>query len=341
MASSVSDPSAAYPPSLAQARERIDAFLRAELHGRALPGISVGMEYQLGTGGKRLRPALALWLGEALGAAGSAVLPFAAAVELLHNVFLIHDDIEDGDTFRRGEPTLWAHIGIEEALNVSDFLLAEAYRLVGSTGQSAAVSVELFRNFSDTFRITVEGQALDLAYRASPDFTLQLYEDIIVRKTGRYLALGWVGAALIAQQPAQQAARFWEVGEALGPAFQIRDDVLDLSDGKGRGGDVACDLREGKPSILVALALQSDAVSAAAKQELVDTLRTPREETTDQQIAAAIALFEQCGAIATATTEAHRRAAQGIQVIEKIEYLPGEVVETFRAIARYLVDREV
>ncbi|MEM7166859.1 MAG: polyprenyl synthetase family protein [Planctomycetota bacterium] len=330
-----------YPDSLGHARSRIGDFLRESLHGRELPGISRGVEYQLETGGKRIRPTLSLWLGEALGGDEQRLLPFAAAVELLHNVFLIHDDIEDGDTYRRGAPTLWAHIGIEEALNVSDFLLAEAYRLVGSTESPAAVTVDLFREFSDTFRITVEGQALDLAYRANADFTQHLYEQIIVRKTGRYLALGWVGAARIAGRSAAEAAAFWDVGRALGPAFQIRDDVLDLSDGKGRGGEVACDLREGKPSILVALTLESAEVTATDKATLVEILQTGRDDTTSSQIDWAVALFESCGAIAEATAEAHRRAAAGVEIIESIDYLPSEAVETFRAIARYLVDREV
>lgn len=328
-----------FPAALVRYRSWVEVELHRRLGGLDLRGLSPGLEFQLASGGKRLRPALTLWWCEALGGSAAAALPFALAVELLHNAFLIHDDIEDGDRTRRGRPTLWAHCGLERAINVGDFLLAQACALVGEVPVTPASQQRLLRIFADTFRVTVEGQALEFELRASATFTLADYEGIIRKKTGRYLALGWVGGACIAGVDDGTADLLWEVGAELGPAFQIRDDLLDLTSGKGRD-EIGCDIREGKPSILVALALDSPRVTPAEREELLRVLACPREETTSEQVGWVIELFGRCGAREAAAREARARVARGLALCERLSQLTTESRAELRGVAEFLSERK-
>lgn len=338
-----SRPATELPSPLVRHVERVQLALLREFRGRAVPGISAGLEYQLKSGGKRIRPALAQWFAAELSRpdddAEGRTLPFALAVELLHNVFLIHDDIEDGDTFRRGQPTLWSAFGVATALNVADYMLAEAYRLVTAVPASEVLRQQLLEIFTSTYRTTVEGQALDLVSRGGAGLTLDHYEQICSRKTGRYLALGWVGAALVAGRSLDAASELWEVGEHLGPAFQICDDLLDLTAGKGRGGEIGCDVREGKPSFLVAFALESPGLNAVDRTRLLSVLGKPRSETTTEDVQWAIDLFESVGATRGAEEALRERMRRGIRRFEAISWIPSRAVDTFRMIADYLSNR--
>lgn len=331
----------ASPDFLRPFAAQVEEFLRKELFGRDLGRISVAVEYQLGGGGKRLRPALTLWLASAMGLRSDQVLPLAGAMELLHNVLLIHDDIQDGDHYRREQKTLWVEVGVAEAINAADFLLAEAFRLVASGDAPADVRLRLAEIFAECLRITVEGQALDLAWRATDGFGLEAYEEIIRKKTGRYLACGWVGVAILAGQESATEQGLWAVGDQLGPAFQIRDDRIDLTVGKGRGGELGCDVREGKPSILVAFALERGELSEADRSELLSILRRPREETDPEAVRWVTELYRSCGALAFADREAVRRARAGIESFEELSLVGPEERARFREVAEFLVEREV
>ena len=157
-----------WPPCLGEIPLQVDSYLRKRLNGRALTGISAGLEYQLASGGKRFRPALAVWLGDALGADREATICFGSAVELLHNFFLIQDDIQDGDHYRRGRLTLWREIGTPRALNVADYFLAEAYLWVQDAAPDESTESLLTKAFTETFQTTVVGQALDLERHLPP-----------------------------------------------------------------------------------------------------------------------------------------------------------------------------
>jgi len=304
-------------------------------------GLQEGLQAQL-AGGKALRPALAIWWGKQIDASPTLSEQWGLAVELLHNAFLIHDDIEDGDRWRRGLPTLWVSAGIPIALNVADFLVAEAYRIVATlVDTSPDTLVQLQRDFSETHRTTVLGQALDLHHRADPEFTISDYEQIIRKKTGRYLALAWIGPARFAAWSQDLVDALWQLGDELGPAFQIRDDVLDLSPGKGRGGEIGCDIREGKPSILVAHALQSEEISSEQKGRLLEVLGKPREETTPQEVDWVVRLFEVMGSVSFGNDEARRRRTKGSSIFSSLPGISSTSVSEFESIASYLIDRKV
>jgi geranylgeranyl pyrophosphate synthase len=291
--------------------------------------------YHLDTGGKRLRPILCLISCDALGGDIQSALDFAAATELLHNMLLIHDDIEDGDEFRRDRPTVWVRYGIPHAINAGDYLLGAAYAAVLRTPGPVTLKARLVDIFNDTYLRTVEGQALDIATRAAKTFSLDQYRRMVEMKTGYYLALGMVGGAVIAGADDDTIARLWKFGRCAGPAFQIRDDVLDLTAAKGRGGKVGSDIEEGKASILYAHALEHTAPPDAERLRRI--MLAPRHSTTPEDVGWVIDLYHRSGAMEFAGrySEDLIREAQ-----EQVRFLPLKKDERLTDLVQYLIERE-
>jgi geranylgeranyl pyrophosphate synthase len=271
---------------------------------------------------------------EALGGDPERALHFALAVEVLHNMFLLHDDVEDGDRVRRDRPTVWVKYGVPNAINVGDFLLARAYSIVMASRLPSETVLKLVRIFSDTCEETILGQALDIASRARKDFDVRAYLKMAELKTGHYLVLGMVGGAIIAGASQRLVDSIWSLGRTLGPAFQIRDDVIDLTAGKGRGGEIGCDIKEGKASIMYARALE--ACGASDRRRLLAVMARPREETTAKDVRWVIGLYRRTGAIEFAQDYAAGLVGQANRVIEK---MPGTGEKALKDLALFLVKR--
>ncbi|MFQ5986597.1 MAG: polyprenyl synthetase family protein [Thermoplasmata archaeon] len=274
-----------------------------------------GVRYALGLDvtqrrqrGKRLRPALCLLTCESLGGDGHQAMPFALASEMLHNFMLVHDDIEDGDRVRRGRDSVWVRYGLEHAINIGDYMFAQTYDLVHATKERGVPDdrvLQLVDVISRTVERTGEGQALDLRARADRALTVEGYLNIVRAKTGRYLAAPLVGGALIADAPTTVSHALFELGDQIGPVFQIADDVLDLTEHKGRG-EPGSDIREGKRSLLVVHTAAHTATKE--REELFRILDAPRENVTSEEVAWVMALFEKYDAVGAA-----RAVAQGMR----------------------------
>jgi geranylgeranyl pyrophosphate synthase len=322
---------------LKQHAAEIEVLLRKEIPENQFPFISEGVWYQFSSGGKRIRPALCLLTCQALGGDPRKALHFALAAEILHNVLLIHDDIEDGDTVRRDRKTLWAQFGVPNAINIADFLISRAYRIILDAPLDPEARLRLIEIFSTTFERTVEGQALDINLRGDETFTIGKYHRIVQLKTAYYLTFNLVGGALAAGH-GEVIESLWELGRSLGPAFQIRDDVIDLTEGKGRGGEVGCDIREGKPSIFFAFALERKAGTDEERRRLVEIVRRPRDATTPADVDWAIAFYRRIGALEFAQAEAGRLIDGAFAVIDRIP-MEEPHKELFRVIGRFMIDR--
>jgi geranylgeranyl pyrophosphate synthase len=327
------------PALLKKHSQRVEELLRAEIPPGSAPFLSDGVWYQFGSGGKRLRPALCLLTCEELGGDAEKALPFALAAEILHNLLLIHDDIEDGDTMRRDQKTLWAELGMANAINVGDYLIAHAYRILQRSPLDPPRVLRLLEIFTLTFQRTVEGQALDINLRGSEDFDVGRYFEIVQLKTAYYLTFNLVGGAVVAGIDGEVIARLWELGRCLGPAFQIRDDRIDLTQGKGRGGEVGCDIREGKPSIFFAHALERLPPGDPDRRALLEAIRKPRQETTDEDVAMVMGLYERIGALGFADAECRRLIERAFEIIDDLP-LDHRGKELFRSISRFMIDRQ-
>lgn len=296
--------------------------------------ISEAIWHHMGTGGKRVRPALCLLSCRSLGGDSSNALYFAAAVEIIHNMFLVHDDLEDGDRVRRDEPTVWAKYGVGNAVNVGDYMHGKAHEAILKSPVHDSTKVRLCEAFDDTYLLTCRGQALDLNCRGSADFTVDDYMELVTLKTGHYLALGMVGGAIVAGSDEVVIEDIKKLGRNMGPAFQIRDDLLDLTKGKGRGGVEGNDIREGKPSILYAHSLEH--ASPEDKQRLIDIMGKDRQETTDGDVQDAVDIWERAGSLEYAHQTAEKLTRQALETLEKI---PFEDKPYFRQIVRFMTER--
>ena len=320
---------------LAEAGSRIEPILSELFPPGRDDHLSAPFWHHMGTGGKRIRPALCLLCCEALGGDAERALYFAAAVEILHNMFLVHDDIEDGDTVRRDAPAVWVEFGLANAVNLGDYMLGRAHEAVLRSPVDAGVRLRLVEAFTDAYACTCRGQALDVNSRGREDFTVEDYLEMVTLKTGHYLALGMVGGGIVAGLDEGGVRAIQELGASMGPAFQVRDDVIDLTQGKGRGGVVGNDVREGKPSILYAHALS--AASAEERRRLIEIVRKDRGATTDQDVAWVITLYERLGSVEYASGEADELVADAFDTIERI---PVENKDFFRRAARFMAERK-
>ncbi len=320
----------------------VDKALAAECHDtEPVPALHEGMTYALGMDpeggdarGKRIRPVLCLLVSEALGGSVNQALPFATAIEMLHNFALVHDDIEDGDTQRRGRDSVHVRFGLAHGINIGDYMLARVFRHLHEAPEwDGPLRRSLLALLDETLEELFSGQALDIEARSRRSFTRREYTELVDRKTGSYLAAPLIGGALIAGAPQAVLSALRELGSALGPLFQIRDDLIDLTADKGRG-QAGNDIREGKRSFLVACVAEK--CSPAEHDRLFTLLDTPREETAPADVEEVIALYHRHGVVeeAEAYCEELRHRAE-----ESIRPLPRELSGLLSTVTMLLARR--
>ena len=249
----------------------------------------------IGSGGKRLRARLGLQAVTALGGRAPAGIAWGAACELLHNASLIHDDIQDGDVLRRGQPALWSRYGIAQAINAGDLCIALGYAAIDHVPVADATKWQLTRILARASELIVRGQAAEMTLLGRGVPTWADYAACVEGKTSALFALPIEGAAIVAGKSLDEARALADACRPLGLLFQIQDDVLDLFGDNGRdmpGSDLA---QAGKASAFVVEQLRLDPSSA---RWLMDVVMAPREATTRAAIEEVIARFAHDGALA-------------------------------------------
>ncbi|NUR91039.1 MAG: polyprenyl synthetase family protein [Nonomuraea sp.] len=233
-------------PAVAQGLLKVEAKVRRLSGSSALPGINAGAERIVRAGGKRLRPALTLATSLALGKAPDRrVITAAACVELIHAGSLVHDDLMDRATERRGARTLNAELGDGKALVIGDFMLARA-----GLAAITAVSRPVAEVLAATVVELAEGQYLETADLYNPARTRENALRSITGKTAALFRAGCLVAAVCARASAEDRARMAAYGEKFGLIFQVLDDLLDLTATSAQLGKPAGnDLRQGVYSL--------------------------------------------------------------------------------------------
>lgn len=284
--------------------------------------------------GKRIRPTLCLLVCEACGGCWEQALPAAAAIELLHNFSLIHDDIEDGDAQRRGRATLWTIWGEAQAINTGDalFSLSELaiLRLV-ERNVPAAIVVRAITTFNRTCVALTGGQHLDIGFEGRDDVTVADYLAMVRGKTAALLTCTCqLGALIAGAEPAQHEAMA-QFGLNLGLAFQVRDDILGIWGDPGVTGKPAgADIVRRKKSLPIV-----HGVSASA--EFRELIHRGTLQTAD--VAQAAHLLEKAGSRAFAESlnaEFHAHALEGLQRAD----LSGAAAEAIAALVETLLTRD-
>ncbi|UYL10394.1 polyprenyl synthetase family protein [Bdellovibrio sp. SKB1291214] len=199
--------------------------------GPAIAELRKSMLYSATNGGKRFRPVLSVLIAEMLGASAEKVLPFAAAVEMIHTYSLIHDDLPcmDNDDMRRGKPTNHKVFGEDFALLAGDALLTEAFLIIAKNySENGFLVGRLVQLLSEAagIRGMVGGQAIDLR-AGEKQLSQQELTHLHLLKTGALIRVAVEGAAIIAGAKVQEIEALKKFGEGLGVAFQVADDVLD------------------------------------------------------------------------------------------------------------------
>jgi geranylgeranyl pyrophosphate synthase len=314
--------------------KKIDDLLKEIIPPDKDDYLSEPIWHHLKTGGKRIRPAICLITCKELGGNPDEALYFALAIEILHNMFLLHDDIEDEDTMRRDQPTVWVKYGIANAINSGDYLLGRAYHCILISQTPPDIKLKLLEIFTLTYEKTVEGQALDINERGASNFTVEKYIELVRLKTGYYLACGMVGGAIVSGNSDVTIDKIWDLGKLMGPAFQIKDDLIDLTRGKGRGGVIGSDIKEGKSSFLYAYTLE--VASEDNKQRLIEIMAKQREMTTEADVKHVLDIYNRYGALDHAQKYADDLIKQTSQIIDEI---PTNNKAVFKDIANFMAQR--
>jgi len=232
--------------------EQVDAVIRDRLSSDVSLIRTIG-SYIVGGGGKRLRPALVLLAANAFGCEGRAKHELAAVIEFIHTATLLHDDVVDESSLRRGRKTANAEFGNAASVLVGDFLYSRAFQMIVDVG-----SLRIMQVLANATNVIAEGEVLQLLNVHDADTDEQQYLRVIRYKTAKlFEAATQVGAILGNAAPDVEAA-LTEYGMHLGTAFQLIDDVLDYSgDFAETGKNLGDDLAEGKPTLPLIYVMKS------------------------------------------------------------------------------------
>ena len=230
----------------------VDAVIRARLKSDVLL-IRTIADYIIGSGGKRLRPALVLLAADACGARGDAKHVLAAVIEFIHTATLLHDDVVDESSLRRGRKTANAEFGNAASVLVGDFLYSRAFQMIVEAG-----SLRVMKVLADATNTIAEGEVLQLLNVHDPDTDEEKYLRVIRYKTAKLFEAATQVGAILGDATAEVEQALAEYGMHLGTAFQLIDDVLDYSgDLHETGKNLGDDLAEGKPTLPLIYAMRN------------------------------------------------------------------------------------
>jgi geranylgeranyl diphosphate synthase type II len=299
---------------------------------------------------KALRPALCIATCRALGGALEAVLPTSAALELYHNAFLIHDDVEDGSLLRRDEPTLHVKHGVPIAVNVGDGMLALALEPLLENTRVLGLSraLRILRLVATMARESAEGQAMELGWVRDGRWSLRDadYVRMVHKKTSYYSFITpMVVGGLAAGAGHDALAALFRFAARLGAAFQIQDDVLNLvADERAYGKEIGGDLWEGKHTLILLHMMRTAAPDERREAELLLAKDRPRATgalgcrpaRTAADVDRLLELIHARGSIEYARRAASIRAAAAGRTLDSLSRWMGPSIH--RKVLRTLVD---
>ena len=296
---------------IADEMRAVDEVIRARLHSEVVLVRQVS-EYIVGSGGKRLRPALVLLAAGACGYSGNAHYQLAAVVEFIHTATLLHDDVVDDSDLRRGRATANSLFGNPASVLVGDFLYSRAFQMMVELRNMRVM--EVLANATNTI---AEGEVLQLLNCNDPDLDEDGYLRVIRYKTARlFEAAGQLGA-IVSQASREVEEGLARYGTHLGTAFQLIDDVLDYSgDHVQTGKNLGDDLAEGKATLPLIYAMRQ----GTAPQR--DVIRAAIEHGGLEEFRPVLAAIEETGALAYSRGAADTEAQRAIASLEPLPNSP-------------------
>lgn len=322
-----SSPNAASVLSLiADDMREVDGVIARRLDS-AVPLVGEVARYIISSGGKRLRPALLLLVSGALGYKGIQHFNLAAVVEFIHTATLLHDDVVDDSTLRRGRPTANQQFGNAASVLVGDFLYSRAFQMMLDAHDMRVMEI-----LAEATNVIAEGEVMQLMNMHDPGLDEAGYLQVIRSKTAKlFEASARLGAVLAGAPPAIEQACA-DYGGALGTAFQVIDDVLDYAgEVEEMGKNLGDDLREGKVTLPLIAAMRR---GTPAQRELI---RHAIETSAEGELAPVIAIVRETGALDVAHEAAAAEAQRAMKAAGQLP--PNEHSRALVQLAASLLQR--
>lgn len=296
-------------------------------------GLYEPIGYTLASGGKRLRPTLALIASAIFGGKEQEVLPAALALEVFHNFTLLHDDVMDRAEVRRGRPTVHVQWNDNTAILSGDQMLIEAYKLLSNV--PADKLPQVLKWFNEMATGICEGQQYDVDFEHMGQVSIDDYMKMIELKTSVLLANALRTGGYIAGANAAEQEALYLYGLHIGLAFQIQDDILDVygdpkTFGKAIGGDICCN----KKTFLLLTAMES--ADAESKAELLEWLLV--NDRNEEKIAAITAIYNRLGVRNAGEAEMEKHTALALEQLDRLPQ--NAATESLRELAEKLVTRK-
>ncbi|QIL73406.1 octaprenyl diphosphate synthase [Diaphorobacter sp. HDW4B] len=306
----------------------VDKVIAARLSS-SVPLVSQVAQYIISAGGKRLRPALLLLLSGALEYKDAQRFNLAAVVEFIHTATLLHDDVVDESTLRRGRPTANENFGNPASVLVGDFLYSRAFQMMVDTNNMRVMHI-----LAEATNIIAEGEVQQLMNTHDASLTEAAYLNVIRSKTAKLFEASARLAAVLAGSPEHVEKACADYGQALGTAFQVIDDVLDYDgDAAEMGKNLGDDLREGKVTLPLIIAMQRGTAEQCA------LIKNAIEVGETDNLPAVIEIVKTTGAL-DATRQA--AAAQAQLAIDAIANLTNNAyTRGLLQLAASLLDRRI
>ncbi len=319
-------------------KKRSDAFnkywLKYLREGKPTSLYNAARHLPLG-GGKRLRPFLVMLSCESVSGEAEKTLPFGAALELMHNFTLVHDDIMDKSNLRRNVPTVHLKFGEPAAILAGDLLFARSFEAMHDLSVECSFFKQLDRLVIQCILNICEGQQLDVEYEQRETITEEEYIDMITRKTAVLFRLAARGGAMIGGGNDNEVSALTDYGLYLGLSFQIWDDYLDMSSNKETlGKDIGNDIRNGKKTLIAVHSLQN---AAGENKQILDEVFGNRN-ASDDDVNRVFTLFKEIGSIDYAkktAIEYNKKAKNALNVLKD-----SEAKELLCDLADYSIKRE-
>lgn len=286
-------------------RKHIDALMG---HEDFNPYAAEMIGYQLSTGGKRIRPTIVIMTVDSFGAETAPCLPFAATVELIHNASLVHDDIQDRDTTRRGKPSAWVAFSTEQAINLGDLLFVLGFEAFNRMDIPDRLKLDVIRLTIRAIGELVDGQVYEFVLKERNEVSTQEYFRLVSGKTGSLFKLAFSGGYALTGNGNRWSGEMRSMGEHMGALFQLRDDLLDVLGAK-EGRPAGSDIAEGKIAFPTVHYLSCS--QEADRLRLLEILRMPRDQTPAGAVEEVLERYREAGSI-RAAMDAYMQHRQAI-----------------------------
>lgn len=305
----------------------VDSMIQSRLQSDVVLINQLG-HYIINSGGKRLRPALAILCARACGYQGQHHINLATIIEFIHTATLLHDDVVDNSDMRRGRETANSIWGNEASVLVGDFLYTRSFEMMVEME-----SMRLMKVLSHTTNVIAEGEVLQLLNCNDASTTEQRYLEVIHHKTAKLFEAAGLLGAVISESSAEVEQAMASYAMHLGSAFQLVDDLLDYSESSETiGKNIGDDLAEGKPTLPLIYAMQhGTAEQASIVKEAIE--KGQRDKIND-----IIAIIESTGAIGYTSKAAANEVAQAKQALSILADSPYK--EALASLADFSISRK-